>query len=223
VGSHFAKLADQAGFKVVALSDALGGIYHPQGLEVSNMIQAQQQGGTLTKNVCYPKLSLQDTGEVSGDCEPITNQQLLELKVDILVPAAIENQITQENAARIQAPVILELANGPITPEADDIVQKNNKVVIPDILANAGGVTASYYEWTQNIQNLYWSEQEVNEKIETKMRQATQEVLEIHNKRHVTMREAAYELALHRLEEAMLLRGWVHPRPEDTIGRVNKN
>lgn len=221
VGSHFARAADQAGYKVVALSDAQGGVYHPSGLNVASMYQAQQQGGSLAKNVCYPKLSVQASGQASGGCQPITNQQLLELPVDVLVPAAIENQIHNDNAARLKTKLILELANGPTTPEADLLLAKKHIDIIPDILANAGGVTVSYYEWTQNLQNLYWTEAEVNRKLTHKMRLAAQAVFRLSQDTKLNLRQAAYRLALERLQEAILLRGWVRPRPHDPAGHVN--
>ena len=221
VGSHFALAADAAGFRVVAVSDAEGGIYLEDGLNVAAMVDAQARGGTLPKNVCYPKLTVEEVGEKATACRPISNKKLLELPVDILVPAAIENQITDKNASRSKAGIILELANGPTTPEADIILKKKGIPVIPDILANAGGVTVSYYEWTQNLQNIYWDEAEVRQKLERKMRQAMQEVLAEQEAAKGSLRQAAYRLALRRLQEAMLLRGWVHPRVEDTLGHVN--
>jgi len=220
VGAHFARLADQANLKIVAISDADGGVFHPDGLNVDAMIKAQAAGGRLNQNICYPKLNVEQAGSSVIECQQITNSELLELDVDILVPAAIENQIHQDNAAKIKAKLILELANGPTTPEADQILHQKNVVIIPDILANAGGVTVSYYEWTQNLQNLYWSESEVNTKLQNKMRQATRDVLaQQHN--DISLREAAYELAISRLQEAMLLRGWVNPRSDDRVGHVN--
>ncbi|MAF80697.1 glutamate dehydrogenase [bacterium] len=223
VGSYFASLADQAGFTIVAISDAEGGTYHPQGADISQMVTARNQAGKLDTNVCYPKLGVEAVGATQDDCEPISNEDLLKLEVDILVPAAIENQITATNVADIKAKYVLELANGPTTPAADESLAKRNVSVIPDILANAGGVTVSYFEWTQNLQNLYWSQDEVNTKLEAKMKQATNEIIAMQKEGGGTLREAAYRLAIKRIEAAMLLRGWAHPRGEDSVGHVNGN
>lgn len=220
VGSHFARLADQAGFNVVAVSDADGGTYHPDGLNIEAVIQAQTAGGHLAKNICYPKLNVEEASLKVTPCQDITNEQLLELEVDILVPAAIENQITAQNAPRIKANIIMELANGPVTPAADHILQDKGITVIPDILANSGGVTVSYFEWTQNLQNLYWSKIEVNQRLKHKMRLAARQVLDTANNTP-NLRQAAYQLALSRLQDAILSRGWVHPRPQDAYGHVN--
>ncbi len=221
VGSHFARLADEAGFKVIAISDVDGGIYHPDGLDISATITAQAAGGKLTRNICYPKLSLNEASQSNAACRPITNQELLELDVDILVPAAIENQITAANVNQIKARLILELANGPITPDADIVLNRRHIPVIPDVLANAGGVTVSYYEWTQNLQNLYWTETEVNQKLHHTLTTATQQVIHLTQQYHCTLREAAYRVALERLQETMLLRGWANPRHTDTVGHVH--
>jgi glutamate dehydrogenase/leucine dehydrogenase len=220
VGAHFARLADKAGLKVVAISDADGGTYHPNGLDVASIISAQQKGGQLTKNICYPKLNIEQSSQQEDDCKQITNQELLELDVDILVPAAIENQIHAENANKIKAKIILELANGPTTPEADEILHNKKVVIIPDILANSGGVTVSYFEWAQNLQNLYWSEDEVTKKLKSKIETATHDVLN-QQQDGLSLRQAAYQLAIRRLQEAILLRGWVRPRRKDTSGHFN--
>lgn len=221
VGAGFARLADEAGLKIVAVSDAHGGVYYPGGGDVAALMAARQKAGSLAKNVCYPKLSVGEAGKQTSTCRPISNEKLLELAVDVLVPAAVENQLTKKNANRIKADIILELANGPTTPEADEIFAQKEKVVIPDILANAGGVTVSYYEWTQNLQNLYWSEAEVNSKLEQKMRTTLRSILQIQRDCRCTLREAAYRLAIGRLQEAMLLRGWARPRQEDVSGQVH--
>ncbi len=220
VGAHFARLADQAGFKIVAISDAAGGIYHQSGLDITAVIKARAAGGQLNKNLCYPKLTVKNAGPAATDCQQITNQELLTTAVDILVPAAIENQITAQNAGQIKAKIILELANGPISYPADQLLK--NLPIIPDILANAGGVTASYYEWTQNLQNLYWEESEVNTRLELTMRRAMREVLnEQTSHPDLSLRQAAYQLAINRLQEAILLRSWVRPRSQDTVGHLN--
>ena len=221
VGSNFARLADAAGFKVVAISDAAGGIYHPDGLNIEATIAAQTAGGQLARNICYPKLSISEAGHAANGCRNITNAELLELDVDILVPAAIENQITATNAQQIKANLILELANGPVSPEADDIFKKRALPVIPDVLANAGGVIVSYYEWTQNLQNLYWSEAEVNFKLEQTLKSAARQVFETCKSSSCTLRQAAYQVAIERLQATMLLRGWTDPRHTDTVGHVN--
>ena len=219
VGSNFAKLADKAGFKVVAISDAEGGIYHPLGLDIPSIVNAIARGGKLDQNLCYPKLNVEQAGSSSHHtCQQISNEELLTLNIDILVPAAIENQITSHNASSIKANLILELANGPTTPEAQTILDRKKIPVIPDILANAGGVTVSYYEWTQNLQNLYWSKNEIEKKLKAKMQQATRAILK---KKLSTsnLREAAYSIAIEKLQNTMLFRGWISPRSKDTIGR----
>ncbi|MFH1354412.1 MAG: Glu/Leu/Phe/Val dehydrogenase [bacterium] len=220
VGLHFARLADEAGFKVVAISDVKGGIYHPAGLDVRSIIKAQTIGGRLVKNICYPKLNVAESSRHVGDCKEITNAELIELDVDVLVLAAIENQLNVNNANNIQAKLILELANNPTTPGADYVLNKNNIPIIPDILANAGGVTVSYYEWTQNLQNLYWTKHEVGKRLKYQMQSATKNILS-RQINGASLRQAAYQLALSRLQETILLRGWVKPRPQDAAGRFN--
>ena len=139
----------------------------------------------------------------------ITNAELLELDVDILYPAALENVITRDNAENIKARIVCELANGPTTPEADEILHKNSVHIIPDFLANAGGVTVSYFEQVQNTYNYYWPLEEVYEKLDQKMSTAYNSVYEMHKKQNVHMRLAAYMIAVSRVAEACKLRGWV--------------
>jgi glutamate dehydrogenase (NAD(P)+) len=150
-----------------------------------------------------------ETGTVVGypGTDTVTNKELLELDCEVLVPAALENEITEENADRIKARIIAEGANGPTTPEADDILFDKGVFVIPDILANAGGVTVSYFEWVQGLQNFFWSEEEVNKNLEKIMIKAFQDVLAISQRREVSMRIAAYILAIDRVATATLLRG----------------
>src|SRR5207247_9049781 len=137
----------------------------------------------------------------------IANNELLELKVDILLPAALENQITEENAPRIKPKILAEAANGPTTPDADPILHENGVFLIPDILANAGGVTVSYFEWVQDLANYFWTEDEVNQKLETIMRRSFADVVSIAEKNHVHNRTAAYMLGIGRVAEATRLRG----------------
>ncbi len=180
--------------KLVAVSDSKGGVYNPNGLDPYKLVEYKQK-----------------TGQVSGfpGADSITNEELLELDVDVLIPAALENQITADNAARIKARISAELANGPTTPEADKILYDRNVFVIPDFLCNAGGVTVSYFEQVQNAYNYYWTVDEVYKRLDQKMTDAFLNVYETANKYNVDMRKAAYVVAVSRVAEAMKLRGWV--------------
>lgn len=194
-GYFAAKLATELfGSKIVAISDSKGGIYNENGLDWEAVSEHKKK----TKSVA----GFRGTKQMS-------NEELLELKVDVLIPSALENQITQKNADKIKAKIILELANGPTTPEADKILHKNKVFVIPDFLANAGGVTVSYFEWVQNTYGYYWEEQEVHEKLEKKMVKAFKDVIEMAEKYKVDNRTAAYMVSVNRVAEAMKLRGWV--------------
>jgi len=192
VGSVSAMLLVKEGCKIIAVSDSKGGIYNPKGLDVEKVLS-------------YKK----ETGSVVGfkDTEPLTHAELLELECDILLPAALEDEICAPNAPSVKARMIVEGANGPTTPEADRILCDNGKFVIPDILANAGGVVVSYFEWVQGLQSFFWSEDEVNRQLQMVMDNAFHEVLETSQREKVDMRNAAYMLAIKRIEEAMLARG----------------
>jgi glutamate dehydrogenase (NAD(P)+) len=191
-GSVAATLISQRGSKVVAVSDSSGGIYAPDGLEIPRVIAWKAEHGTVAG---FP------------GSRDISNQQLLEVDCDILIPAALENQITAANAGRIKARVIAEAANGPTTPEADDILAANGVFMIPDILCNAGGVTVSYFEWVQDLNRDHWSEDVVNEKLKEIMVRSFDEVLAMAQKEQVNMRMAAYLLAVDRVSSATALRG----------------
>lgn len=191
-GQVMAKILSQEKYKIVAVSDSRGGIYDKNGLDIDNIKSVKEKNGSVTK---YSK------------AKKITNEQLLELKVDVLIPAALENQITQKNANRIKADMILELANGPVTPEADKILAKKCVTIIPDILANAGGVTVSYFEWTQNISGNYWEAEKVHKKLEVKIKEAFFEVWHQADRYNCTLRNAAYIVALKRIVKAMKARG----------------
>jgi len=194
-GYYAAALAvEMFGCKVVAVSDAKGAIYNPAGLKAEAVMEHKAHTGSV---VGFP------------DSERISNEQVLELDVDILFPSALENVITEENAGRIKAKIVAELANGPTTPEADAILYANNIHVIPDFLCNAGGVTVSYFEMVQNFYMHYWTEEEVYEKLDRKMTVAYNEVLETSQKYGINMREAAYVVAVQRVVKAVRTRGWV--------------
>ena len=194
VGYHAARFMSEFGCKITGLSDSKGGIYNPKGFNVDEVFRFKEKKGTL---VGYP------------DAKEITNEELLERKCDILIPCALENQITEENAHRIKARLVLEGANGPTTPEADEILHQSGVMVVPDILANAGGVSVSYFEWVQNLQNYYWSREEVNDKLDKLMVKAFNSVYETYLKYETDMRMAAYICAINRVTEAMRIRGWV--------------
>lgn len=214
VGSQFALCAAEAGMRVVILSDEGGGVINTSGHDVKRLIKAQKKDGHLEKNVCYPRFGVAKVGKDEGGCTPISNEDLLSADVDVLVLAAIENQITKHNADAIRARVVLELANGPTTLAADGILTKRGISVIPDILANSGGVAVSYFEWVQNIQKQHWTAQEVDERLQHIMRDAFCAVCDCAKRENVSFREAGYRIALSRLEEAMMLRGVVPPERE---------
>jgi len=193
VGSVAAKLLSQAGARVVAVSDTNGAIYDPAGLGDIGVLTEKKRGRGLIPE--------------GHPGEHITNAEMLELPVDILVPAALEGQIHAGNAARIQAKTIIEAANGPTTPEADRILTAKGTYIVPDILANAGGVIVSYFEWVQDLQSFFWEEQEVNLRLERIIKRAFHEVAEIRQTAGGTMREAAYMLAVRRVVEATQARG----------------
>lgn len=190
-GMNAAKILDKEGYKIIAASDSKSGVYDENGLDIDKLTEHKEK-----------------TGSVSGfNAKEISNNELLELKCDVLIPAAIENQINKENAANIKAKVILELANGPTTPEADVVLFKNSVFVIPDILANAGGVAVSYFEWVQNLGNEHWELEEVLEKLEEKMVNAFNNVYKEANENKITMRKAACKIAIDKIIKAEKQRG----------------
>jgi glutamate dehydrogenase (NAD(P)+) len=193
VGYAAARLLHEAGCRIVAVSDVSGGIYNKSGLDVAVVEGVKIAGTSLAR--------------AAGDWDHLTNEELLELPVEILVPAALENQLTAHNAARVQAKMIVEGANGPTTPEADAIFADKGIYVVPDILANAGGVIVSYFEWVQDLQSFFWEEDEINQRLRRIMARGFQEVTTIAERDHIGMRDAAYVLALRRVEEAIKLRG----------------
>lgn len=196
VGQYAAILAADLGAKVVAVSDVSGGIYNPEGLRVDDVIEY-----------------LKDKKFVKGfpDSQPISNEELLELNVDVLAPCALSGVITHKNAPKVKAKIVVEGANGPLTIEADEILAKNNILIAPDILANGGGVIVSYFEWVQDISNYFWDEDAVNKSMKKIITNAFDRVWHISQKQNVDMRTAAMVSAIKHLEQAMLLRG-LYPR-----------
>jgi glutamate dehydrogenase (NAD(P)+) len=195
VGSNSARMLSELGCKVVGLSDINGGIYNPNGIDVMLALRYSHEHGAL--------LGLPNT-------ESVTNQQLLELPCEVLIPAALENQITGRNASRIQAHVIIEAANGPVTPDADRILNDRGVTIVPDILANAGGVTVSYFEWVQDLQRFFWAEDEINHRLESIMTRSYRAVKQKATDQQTNLRMGAYLLAVARVAEATELRG-VYP------------
>ncbi|HYY66593.1 MAG TPA: Glu/Leu/Phe/Val dehydrogenase [Nitrososphaeraceae archaeon] len=191
-GQFAAQLIEEQGAKVIAVSDSQGGVFNKNGIQV----------GTLRKHK-------QKTGSVKGlsGAKPISNEDLLETECTILIPAALENQITKRNAGKINAKVVAEAANGPTTPDADDILYKNKILVIPDVLANGGGVTVSYFEWLQNLRREYWNENEVNERLDQNITKAFLDVYDTYEKRGINMRKASIVLAVNRVVEVIKIRG----------------
>ncbi len=194
VGGTAAQYFDRAGAKVIGISDYQGGIYNPKGLNVAEALNCRNQYS------CF--ITRKGPG-----WEEITNQELLQLDSDILVPAAIETQNTDKNAPRIKAKLIVEGANGPTIPEADDILKDRGILIVPDILANAGGVTVSYFEWVQNLQELLWNEEEISDRLIRIMKKSFAEVWQLSQKEKIDMRTAALMLGIGRVAEATRLRG----------------
>jgi glutamate dehydrogenase (NAD(P)+) len=192
VGSAVARLFAEKKAKIVAISDSRGGVHNPRGIDPMRAIRYKERAGTV---VGMPGASR------------ISNDELLTLKCDILVPAALENVITLHNADQIKAKIVAEAANGPTTPHADEVLSRKGVFVVPDILANAGGVTVSYFEWAQDLQGFFWQVQEVNSKLEFVMKRSFNDVYETMRKFHVYPRAAAYILAVGRVAEAMTVRG----------------
>jgi glutamate dehydrogenase/leucine dehydrogenase len=192
VGLNFANLAFMAGYKIVAISDSRGGVYNPDGLDIKKAIAHKQKTGTVMD---FP-------GTVN-----ITNEKLLELPVSILVPSALEGVINEKNASKIKASIIIEMANGPITSAASDKLFKKGVIVVPDVLANSGGVIVSYFEWVQNLRHFYWDLEKVQTNLAKKINSAFGVIWETMNKYEVDMRMAAYIVAVDRIVVALKIRG----------------
>ncbi len=200
-GAIVAELLFNAGYKVVAVSDSKGGVYRREGLDIPSVRQFKDSTRTLKAVYC------EDSVCSIVEHETITNEELLALDVDILAPAALENQITEANARDIKAKAVYELANGPTTPGADEILRQRDVVVFPDILVNAGGVTVSYFEWVQNRQGLYWTLEQVNQQLKQMMVEETERIWTIAQEQGTSPRTAAYVHALNRIGDAVQAKG----------------
>ncbi|NCS25405.1 MAG: Glu/Leu/Phe/Val dehydrogenase [Microcystis aeruginosa BS13-02] len=200
-GAVVADLLAKAGYQVVAVSDSQGGIYREKGLDIASIRQYKQENRGITAIYC------QDTVCNIVEHEAISNEELLALDVDVLIPAALENQITAENADRVRAKYIFEVANGPTTSEADRILDSKGILVVPDILVNAGGVTVSYFEWVQNRSGLYWQLNEINERLKERMVTEAEKVWSFAQEFDISLRTAAYAHAIDRLGEALDAKG----------------
>ncbi len=192
-GSYLAKFMHEAGARVIGISDVYGALYDPDGLDVEYLLDRRDSFGTVTKLFKHT----------------CSNKEILEQECDILVPAAIENQITMDNAHRIKAEIVVEAANGPTTLEATKVLSDRGVLLVPDVLASAGGVVVSYFEWVQNNQGYYWTEDEVHAKLQEVMEKAFENVYNIHITRGVDMRLAAYMVGVRKMAEAARFRGWV--------------
>ena len=192
VGANLAKILFDWGFKIVALSDSKRAVYNKKGIDIDKVFQDQSEKRRLPEKI---------------EAEEITNAELLELDVDVLVPAAVSHQITLNNASKVKAKVILEMANAPISPEAEVILAKNEIQIIPDILANSGGVIVSYFEWAQNLSGEYWEEKEVFSKLKSKIISAFNKAFDFSQKNNCSLREASYGLSLERIIKAEKERG----------------
>jgi glutamate dehydrogenase (NAD(P)+) len=192
VGQAAGRFLARKGFRIVAVSDVQGGTYHPEGLDLQALLRHKEEAGMVHT---FP----------GG--EPITNAELLELPCDVLIPAALENQITSANAERIRARMIAEAANGPVTPVADEVLNERGVFIIPDILCNAGGVMVSYFEWVQGREEYFWSLKEVNERLDKMMVEAFREAMGLKEERGVSPRWTAYILGVGRVAQAVRWRG----------------
>lgn len=200
-GQHVAALLHRDGYKIVAVSDSKGGVYSEKGFDIPSLIHDKNQTQKVRPVYC------EDSVCEIVPATHITNEELLELDVDLLIPAALENQITAENADKIKASVIMETANGPVTPEADEILNRKGVLVAPDILVNAGGVTVSYFEWVQNRSGYYWSEDEVHQRLHAVMVREFNYLYDLVQKHNINMRTAAYVHALNRIGKAIAAQG----------------
>ena len=200
-GYHMARLLQKAGYTIVALSDSQGGIYAKNGLDIESCYQYKQSTRKLAATYCKGSVCEQ------REYDTITNEELLALDVDLLIPAALESTITKHNAAQIKAPYIIEVANGPVTNEASDILANQGTQVMPDVLTNAGGVIVSYFEWAQNRQGYFWSLDDIRSRLHSMLSHAFEQVWATHLADNITLRSAAYSVAMRHIAKAISAHG----------------
>lgn len=197
VGANISRILFEKGFKIIAISDSKGALYDPDGIDIKKVMETKERTGIIDRAVCY------SLGSNQEPCKMFTNEELLLLPVDILIPAALEDVITEENAGKVQAKIILEMANGPIARQADDLLTRRGIAIIPDILANSGGVVGSYFEWMQSLEQKYWTEEQVLAKIDEKLATAFAAVAAEKQKYGVSWRMASYIRAITRVAQAI--------------------
>jgi len=207
-GANMAQFLHNAGYTVVALSDSQGGIYAEEGIDPIRIEKYKRKTGQVAGEYCSGSVCDTERMKLDG-IQHVTNEQLLELECDILIPAALDNVITAKNAEKIQAKYILELANGPTTPEADEILEKKGVMIIPDVLANAGGVTVSYFEWTQGRSGGMWPAERVDAELKRYILDGYKAVRREARRQNMTYRQAAFSVGIKRMLDAMRVRGWV--------------
>lgn len=204
VGSHIARILAEEKFNVVAVSDSGGGLYHPEGIDIPSLLKAQEEAGKIAHNACYAK----SITETSVPCEHLNHEEFLTVPVDIFVPAALEGALTSENANSVQAKIILEMANGGVEEGAEAIFEDKGIAVVPDVIANGGGVATSYLEWVENREGRRWRGDAVKSELDALMQEALHESMR-YVTAGVTLRQATYQVAVARMHEAMVARGWL--------------
>lgn len=207
-GGHMAEFLHGAGYTIVGVSDSQGGIYSAEGLDPVRIEKYKSSTGSVLGEYCQGSVCDIEKMKMDG-VKKVTNEELLEMPCDVLIPAALDNVIHEKNAAKIQAAYIIEIANGPTTPEADAILEKNGVIVVPDVLANAGGVTVSYFEWSQGRSGEQWTDEQVDKELERLMLQAFRDVSGEVKSARVSYRMAAFSVGIARIVEAMKVRGWL--------------
>jgi len=219
VGGHIAHILDTKGFKVVAISGQHGGIYDPNGINTEEALSFKKKAGTLPLNRCYPK-PIPEYSKNLPECEPISNENLLKLDVDILIPSATEGVIEEKTAKELKAKIILEMANGPVTRDAEPILKQKEVVIVPDIIANSGGVAVSYLEWAENRQGYSLAHEEVIQKMDDYLTENIKMIYNISKDAGISLRQAAFILSMKRILRSMELRGWI---PNQQNGNSQKN